>query len=575
MNPEELQILRHSCSHIMAGAVKKLYPQALLAIGPAIDNGFYYDFDIPGGIKEEDLGRIEQLMREEINKDLPFTRQEWSATQALEFFQARGEKYKVELIGALAGQNISIYKHGDFIDLCRGPHVASTGPARFFKLLSTSGAYWHGDEKNAQLVRIYGTVFPSKEELAEYLNRLEEAKKRDHRVLGRTLDLFSVSEDVGPGLVLWHPAGGRLRTIIEDFWRAEHYKNGYEVVYSPHIGRAGLWETSGHLDFYRENMYSPMDIDEQEYFVKPMNCPFHIMMYKSRLWSYRDLPLRWAELGTVYRYEKSGVLHGLLRVRGFTQDDAHLFCRPDQMPEEISKVLNFCLHMLRSFGFQDFKVYLATRPKEKSVGAEADWQAAIAALNAAVKTAGLECVVDEGGGAFYGPKIDIKIKDALERDWQCSTIQFDFNLPERFDMTFVNTNNEKQRPYMIHRALLGSLERFLGVLIEHYAGRFPLWLSPVQACVMNITEDVRDYALRVKETLEKEGFRVEADVRDERLQRKIKDNEKAKMPYMAVVGKKEQESGTVSLRQRGMNDLGSKTIQEFVSLLKQELNSGG
>jgi threonyl-tRNA synthetase len=554
----------------MAAAVKRLYPDAKLGIGPAIENGFYYDFEIPGGLKEEDLQKIEDKMKEIVKENLPFVRKEISSVDAEALFEKTGEKFKVELVKDLNGQVISIYSNGDFTDLCRGPHVASTGDIKYFKLLSVSGAYWRGIEANAQLARIYGTAFFSQKELDEYIKVLEESKKRDHRTLGRGLDLYSITDTVGAGLVLWHPAGGRLRTIIEDFWRKEHYKNGYELVYSPHIGKASLWETSGHLDFYRENMYAAMEIDNQEYFVKPMNCPFHIMMYKSRQWSYRELPLRWAELGTVYRYEKSGVLHGLLRVRGFTQDDAHLICRPDQMPEEIRRVLRFCLYMLKSFGFENFQICLATKPKEKSVGDEASWQAGTEALKQAVTAEGLAYEIDEGGGAFYGPKIDIKIKDALGRAWQCSTIQFDFNLPERFDMSFSGADNQKQRPYMIHRALLGSLERFMGVLIEHYAGKFPLWLAPVQVCLINIGDDTADYANSIKEKLLNAGLRVEADLSGETLQKKIRNAETAKVPYMFILGKKEKESGQVSLRKQGSKNMGSMSLDGAIKLLQEE-----
>ncbi|MBN2187890.1 MAG: threonine--tRNA ligase, partial [Chitinispirillaceae bacterium] len=455
-------------------------------------------------------------------------------------------------------------------DLCRGPHLPDTGYVKAFKILSIAGAYWRGNEKNRMLQRIYAVSFPKESMLAEHLEFLEEAQKRDHRRLGAELDLYSINESVGPGLVLWHPRGGRLRTIIEDFWRREHYRNGYELVYSPHIGRAQLWETSGHLAFYRDNMYAPMEIDEQEYFVKPMNCPFHLMMYKSSMRSYRDLPLRWAELGTVYRYEKSGVLHGLLRVRGFTQDDAHLICRPDQMPSEIRSVLRFCLAMLKSFGFEKFKVYLATRPKENAVGDEAKWKDATAALESAVRAEDLEFEVDAGGGAFYGPKIDIKIKDALNREWQCSTIQFDFNEPERFDLTYAGPNNEKERPYMIHRALLGSLERFMGVLIEHYAGALPCWLAPVQVKVLPISDKTIAHGRAATEKLRTAGIRAELDERNEKIGYKIRDAEMKKIPYMAVIGEKERASGAVSVRRHGKGDQGSMSMDEFITLVANQ-----
>jgi threonyl-tRNA synthetase len=565
-SPLGKSIFWHSSSHIMAQAVQELFPKAKVSIGPSIDNGFYYDFDTESPFTPDDLSSIEKRFREIVLKKLPIRRQETLKEELRAYYSSKGEPYKLELLDEIDGVP-SIYRQGDWQDLCRGPHVPDTGYIKSFKILSTAGAYWRGSEKNKMLQRIYGISFPKESLLKDYLKFLAEAQKRDHRRLGKDLDLFSISDAVGPGLVLWHPKGGRLRTIIEDFWRSEHCKNGYDIVYSPHIGRSALWETSGHLGFYRENMYAPMEIDEQEYFVKPMNCPFHIMIYKSAVRSYRDLPLRWAELGTVYRYEKSGVLHGLLRVRGFTQDDAHIICRPDQMPGEISKVLRFCLYMLKSFGFEKFKVYCATRPKEKSVGDESKWNDATLALEQAVKTEGLECEVDEGGGAFYGPKIDIKIKDALNREWQCSTIQFDFNMSERFDLTYAGSNNEKQRPYMIHRALLGSLERFMGVLIEHYAGAFPCWLAPVQVRVLPISDKFLPFAHTVEERLLGAGIRAEVDERNEKIGYKIRDAEVNKIPFMAVVGDKEQSAGCVSVRQHGLGDNGTQTIDDFIALV--------
>jgi threonyl-tRNA synthetase len=571
-SPEALDILRHSVSHLMAQAVKRLYPGTALAIGPSIENGFYYDFDSPQKFSEEDLAAIEKEMAAIVQENLPITREELSKEEALKLFERMNEGYKVELIRELEDDKVSIYRQGEFVDLCRGPHMPSTGGLKVFKLQSVAGAYWRGDEKNKMLQRIYGTAFFSRKELDEYIARLEEAKKRDHRKLGREFDLFSLNDSIGGGLVLWHPKGARVRNVIEDFWRKEHYRNGYDLVYTPHIGKSDLWKTSGHLDFYREDMYSPINIDEQEFFLKPMNCPFHILMYKSDVYSYRDLPLRWAELGTVYRYEKSGVLHGLLRVRGFTQDDAHIICRPDQMPDEIRKVLRFCLYMLRSFGFERFKIYLATRPKDKSVGDDRMWSDATKALEAAVKAENLDVEVDEGGGAFYGPKIDIKIKDALNREWQCSTIQFDFNEPERFDMTFVASNGEKERPYMIHRALLGSLERFFGVLVEHYAGAFPTWLSPVQVKVLPIGLAQVEYAKEVKEQLEEAGIRVEIDERNEKIGYKIREAQVKKTPYMLVLGDRELVEGGVSCRHRKHGDLGFMKIEEFKEIILQEIS---
>jgi threonyl-tRNA synthetase len=567
-SPLGKSIFWHSSSHVMAQAVQELFPKAKVSIGPAIDNGFYYDFDTESPFTPDDLSSIEKRMREIVSKKLPIQRQETSKEELHAYFSSKGEPYKLELLDDIEGTP-SIYCQGNWKDLCRGPHVPDTGYIKSFKILSTAGAYWRGSEKNKMLQRIYGISFPKESLLKEYLTFIEEAQKRDHRRLGKDLDLFSVNDAVGPGLVLWHPKGGRLRTIIEDFWRSEHFKNGYEIVYSPHIGRSALWETSGHLGFYRENMYAPMEIDEQEYFVKPMNCPFHIMMYKNAVHSYRDLPLRWAELGTVYRYEKSGVLHGLMRVRGFTQDDAHLICRPDQMPDEIRRVLRFCLFMLNAFGFEKFKVYLATRPKENSVGDESHWHDATVALEQAVKAEGLECEVDEGGGAFYGPKIDIKIKDALNREWQCSTIQFDFNEPERFNMVYTGANNEKQRPYMIHRALLGSLERFMGVLIEHYAGAFPCWLAPVQVRILPISDKYMAFAHTVETHLRHAGIRAEVDERNEKIGYKIRDAEINKIPFMAVVGEKEESTGCVAVRQHGLGDKGTNTIDDFTALVRR------
>jgi len=569
-SPEGKDVYWHSGSHLMAQAVKRLFPDAKLAIGPSIENGFYYDFELSATFTPEDIIKIEAEMTAIVKEDLAVERRLMSRNEAIDFFSARGEDYKVELLNELADDSVSVYQQGDFADLCRGPHVPRTSYLKAFKLLSVAGAYWRGDEKRQMLQRIYGTAWNTREQLDEYLKKLEEIEKRDHRRLGRELDLYSVHEEVGPGLIHWHPRGARLRNSIENFWRDEHYRNGYELIFTPHIGRANLWQTSGHLDFYNENMYAPMDIDGQDYYVKPMNCPFHIMIYKSRGWSYRDFPLRWAELGTVYRYERSGVLHGLLRVRGFTQDDAHLYCLPEQMPAEIDRVLAFSLFMLRSFGFEDFNLYLATRPAEKYVGGENNWKDATAALEASLKRAGLDYEVDEGGGAFYGPKIDIKIQDALGREWQCSTIQFDFNLPERFDITYVGPDGQKHRPYMIHRALFGSLERFIGVLIEYYAGRFPLWLSPVQIQLLTVTGDAADHAVALKESMMKEGVRAEADLRDETIGYKIRDAIEKKVPYIGVIGKKELENGTVSLRKRGEQSSLSVGVEELIALIKEE-----
>ncbi len=564
-------VYRHTASHIMANAIKRLYKGVQLAIGPSIETGFYYDFDIENTFSEADFEKIEAEMNKIIKEDNEIVRFVLPRDEAIALMKELDEPYKIELIEELPeGEEISFYKQGDFTDLCAGPHLPSTGRVKSFKLMQVAGAYWRGSEKNKMLQRIYGTAFDNKKELKKYLNFLVEAEKRDHRRLGKELELFSINDEIGAGLVLWHPKGARIRSLIEDFWRDQHFKNGYDLVGSPHIGKAHLWETSGHLGFYDENMYAPMNVDENKYYLKPMNCPFHIAIFNSKLYSYRDLPLRWAELGTVYRYEKSGVLHGLLRVRGFTQDDAHIFCRKDQMPEEIRKTVMFCIYMLKSFGFEKFKLYLATKPAEKSVGKKELWDDATAALEKVIIEEGLEYEVDEGGGAFYGPKIDIKIKDALNREWQCSTIQFDFNLPERFDMTFVNNHGEKERPYVIHRALLGSIERFFGVLTEHYEGAFPVWLAPIQAKVLSIAEAHSDYAYEVKKALEASDVRVEADIRNEKLGYKIREARNQRVPYILVVGDKEIEDRSVAVRSRKDGDIGAIALDDFIAMVKKD-----
>jgi len=576
---DKLHRLRHSAAHVMAQAVLEQFPEGKIAIGPPIENGFYYDFDLPRPLTPDDLEGIESRMREIIQEDHPFEYQEVSAEEALQFYA--DQPYKLELIEGLAAGGvdeygepvegevvISTYQHDTFRDLCRGPHVNSTGELNpeAIKLLNTAGAYWRGDEKRPMLQRIYGTAWETAEELESYLARLEEARKRDHRKLGKELELFSLEPDLlGGGLVLWHPKGGMLRHLTEAFCKEEHIKYGYDMVYSPHIGRATLWEMSGHLDFYREGMYPPMDVDGLEYYIKPMNCPFHILIYKNRRRSYRELPLRYAEWGTVYRYERPGVLHGLMRVRGFTQDDAHHICTPEQMPGEISFVLDFCLHILRSFGFEDFKAYLSTRP-EKAVGEQHQWEAAQAALLEVLEKAGLEYEVDEGGGVFYGPKIDLKIRDALGREWQCSTIQFDFNLPGRFDMEYMGDDEQMHQPYMIHRALLGSLERFLGILIEFYGGAFPVWLAPVQAVLIPITDKQFDYCWEVAGKLKAAGLRVEVDDSRDRMGNKIRKAQEQKTPYMLVVGKREVAAGAVAVRLRTGEDLGARPVDEFLAM---------
>ena len=558
---ERLERLRHSASHVMAEAVLAMFPDAKLAIGPPIDTGFYYDFDLPRPLTMDDLQVIEERMRESIARDQALVQTIVDKDEARRLFAQ--QPYKLELIDELADEEVSTFRHGEFVDMCAGPHAASTGQVQAFKLTSVAGAYWRGDERRPMLQRIYGALFETEEELADYLRNLEEAQRRDHRRLGRELDLFSFHEEFGPGLVYWHPKGGRVRTIAEDVWRQEHLKAGYELVYTPHVGKAALWETSGHLDFYRENMFPSMDAEGQEYFVKPMNCPFHIQIYRSSTRSYRELPLRLAELGTVYRYERSGVLHGLMRVRGFTQDDAHIFCRPDQLEDEIVRAVDFGTYFLRLFGFQDYQVYLSTRP-EKYVGDLEQWDRATEALREAVKSRGLPYEIDEGGGVFYGPKIDIHVRDAIGRAWQLTTIQFDFNLPERFGLAFIGQDGREHQPYMVHRALLGSMERFLGVLLEHYAGAFPLWLAPVQAVVIPISDRHLEYASWVAGELEAAGLRVEVDERSERMQAKIRDAQLQKVPYMLVVGDKEAEAKAVAVRLRSGEDLGALHIEEFL-----------
>ncbi|MBW1692420.1 MAG: threonine--tRNA ligase [Deltaproteobacteria bacterium] len=572
-SPDGIQILRHSASHIMAEAVKELFPGVKVTIGPAIEDGFYYDFDYERPFDAKDLPEIEAKMAEIIGRDLPFSRSEISKTEAIEFFKSQGEPYKVELLEGLADETVSLYKQGNFTDLCRGPHIPSTGKINAFHLTSVAGAYWRGDERNPMLSRIYGVAFPDQASLDAHLKNIEEAKRRDHRKLGRELDLFSVHEDLGAGLILWHPKGGTIRTIIEDFWRKEHYHAGYEIVYSPHIGRAKLWQTSGHLDFYQENMYSPMDIEGQEFFIKPMNCPFHIMIYRSRIRSYRELPLRWAEMGTVYRFERSGVMHGLLRVRGFTQDDAHIFCRPDQIEDEVLSCLDLTLHLLRSFGFHDYEVVLSVRDparKDKYIGDDDMWEMAEGSLVKALGRRELSYKREEGEAVFYGPKIDIKIKDALGRAWQCTTIQFDFNLPERFDMTFIGMDGREHRPYMVHRALLGSLERFFGILIEHYAGAFPVWLAPVQAIILTITDRHIPYGQELYKGLFDAGVRTECDFRNEKLSFKVRDAQTKKIPYMVVIGDKEAESHTVTVRLRDGSNLPPMSLEDLIARIGHE-----
>ena len=578
-NYQESQLykIRHSLSHVLAQAVLEMFPGAKLAIGPATDDGFYYDFDLPRNLVEDDLPKIEKRMSEIVKAGHKFIRRELTLAEARELYKE--QPYKLELINDLAtehgdGLTLTTYKHDTFEDLCRGPHVESLAEVnrKAFKLTKFAGAYWRGDEKRKQLQRIYGTAFETVEAMDAYFKMLEEAEKRDHRKLGKELDLFSLNSDlVGGGLVLWHPNGALMRHLIESFWKEKHLENGYQLVNTPHIGRANLWKTSGHLGFYKDSMYSPIDIEGQEYFLKPMNCPFHIMIYNANLHSYKELPIRFAEMGTVYRFERSGTLHGMSRVRGFTQDDAHHIVEPEKMPEEIDFLIDFSIDMLKAFGLSSFKAYLSTRPSgDGAVGEESRWRDAENALEAALKRKGIDYDIDAGGGSFYGPKIDIKFFDAIGREWQLSTIQFDFNLPERFDMVYVGEDGKQHRPYMIHRALLGSLERFFSIFIEHHGGNFPVWLCPVQARVLSISEKQEEYARSVVKELKAQGLRAEADISSERLGNKIRLAQGQKIPYVLVVGDKEVEAGKVAVRQRGGIDLGPKTISEFMEIVRAQ-----
>lgn len=567
-----LEVLRHTAAHIMAQAVKELFTDVQVAIGPAIENGFYYDFDYQRPFTPEDLKKIEARMGEIVKRSQDITKEDISLNDAEKRFEKLGERYKLEILNELGDQgekDVSIYSQGEFVDLCRGPHLPHTGHLKAFKLTSLAGAYWRGDETQPMLQRIYGTAFFDKKSLKEYLNRLEEAKRRDHRRLGRDLDLFSIHEEIGPGLILWHPKGGIIRKIIEDFWRNEHFRRDYDMLFTPHIARRDLWKTSGHLDFYSENMYLPMDIDEVSYQLRPMNCPFHIAIYNSRIRSYRELPMRWCELGTVYRYERTGTLHGLMRVRGFTQDDGHIFCRPDQLSKEIHEILDLTLYVLRVFGFDRYEIYLSTRP-DKYVGSDENWESATDALSQALETQGLTYEIDPGEGVFYGPKIDIKIKDCLDRSWQCSTIQVDFNLPERFDVRYIGEDGQPHTPIMVHRALLGSLERFFGVLIEHYAGAFPLWLAPVQTIVLTVTDRQDQWAGSVTKKLKAAGIRAKADFRNEKLGKKIREAQLDKVPYMLIVGDQEVIDMTVSPRTRKGQKLDAMSLDDFIALVERE-----
>ena len=572
-NPTELETIRHSCAHLMAQAVQELFPGTQVTIGPVIEDGFFYDFSRKDAFVPEDLVKIEKRMKELAAADIPIVRSEISREEAKKKFSDMGEIFKVEIIESIdPNEPITIYSQGDWGDLCGGPHVESTKKIKAFKLLHTSSAYWRGDERNPVLQRIYGTAWNTEKELRLYLKRLEEAKKRDHRKLGKELDLFSVSDDIGPGLILWHPKGARIRHLMEEFWKKEHFRHGYEMVISPHAAKIDLWKTSGHTEFYKDNMFSNMDVEGREYVMKPMNCPFHIQIYKTKLRSYRDLPVRFGELGTVYRYERSGVLHGLLRVRGFTQDDAHLFCRPSQIEEEITKVLDLIVFVLQSFGFHEYKIYLSTRP-EKYVGSDSGWESATKALETALNNKNLEFEVDPGEGVFYGPKIDIKIKDSLNRYWQVSTVQVDFNLPEKFDITYIEEDGQRRQPIMLHRALMGSLERFFGCLIEHYAGAFPLWLAPVQIILLPITDNHAEYTDKIAEELEESGIRVEKDLRNEKIGFKIREAQLQKIPYMAVLGDKEVETSTLSVRRRRSKETRTLDLKTFLNEVNEAVKN--
>ncbi len=569
-NPQVLETMRHSASHVMAEAVKSIFPDAKFGIGPAIEDGFYYDFDLPRPLVTEDLPVIEAKMKEIIAANLPFEGKAVSTKQALKMFS--DQPYKIELIKDLGEEKISIYKQGSFTDLCRGPHVESTGKIKAFQLMSVAGAYWRGDEKRPMLQRIYGVAFENQKELDGYLKKIAEAARRDHRKLGKELDLFSLHEEAGPGLVHWHPKGATVRQIIEDFWKTEHRRRGYDLVYTPHIAKVNLWETSGHWDFYRENMYSPMEIDEIKYVIKPMNCLGHILMYKTQIRSYRNLPMRFAELGTVYRYERSGVLHGLARVRGFTQDDAHIFCRPDQIESEVTSVVELARFMMKTFGFDEYEMMLSTRP-EKYAGTPEVWEQATEALRNVLEKLQIHYQIDPGEGVFYGPKIDIKLKDALGRMWQGPTIQVDFNLPQRFQVNYVGEDGQGHQAVMIHRTVLGSMERFFACLTEHYAGAFPVWLAPVQAVLIPIADRHREYANKLNEDLRLRDIRTQLDDRSERMNLKIREAQLNKIPYMLIIGDKEIENGTVSMRLRSGEDLGSLSFAEFLNRIRTMIES--
>lgn len=573
MTDKDVMTIRHSAAHVMAAAVQNLYEGVKFDIGPATDDGFYYDFDMEHRLSDADLKKIEKEMKNIIfKKRYPFECFEMTREEAVAYLTENDQTFKLERLADIPqGDKITFYKCGEFMDLCRGPHVESANKIPAFKLLSVAGSYFKGDETRPMLQRIYGTAFESKEALANYLKMVQEAKKRDHRKIGKEMNLFSIDDSVGPGLVLWHPKGARIRAVIEDFWREEHFKRGYELVNTPHIGLSNLWETSGHLDFYKEGMYADMTVDDRTYYAKPMNCPFHVKIYQANAHSYRDLPLRMAELGTVYRYEKSGTMHGLFRVRGFTQDDAHLICTPEQVENEVRDLIKFSQFIWETFGFTDVKAYLATQP-EKAVGEKERWDLAINSLMAAVEKEGLECEVDEGGGAFYGPKIDLKVKDALGREWQTSTIQFDFNLPERFDMNYVGEDGQKHRPYMLHRALLGSFERFFGIITEHFEGKFPMWIAPEQVRILPITSAHMPYCEEIAKQLKSHGIRCTINSRNDKIGAKIRTARNDRLPYMLVIGDTEVANNQAAVFKRDEGDLGAIAMDKVIDMFTAEIN---
>ena len=571
-NEKSLTLIRHSAAHILAQAVQSIYPDTKVTIGPVIDDGFYYDFYTDRNFTEDDLKLFEIKMHEILEKNVSFEKEVINRNEALKIFSNLGETFKEEIINDLdESQEISLYKQGDWFDLCRGPHLPNSTFIKSFKLLSVAGSYWRGDETRESLQRIYGTAFSNPKDLKKHLKIIDEAKKRDHRKLGKELDLFSINDEIGPGLVLWHPNGSVIRNIIENYWREKHIESGYQIIYTPHIAKANLWETSGHLEFYSENMFSQMEIDTNKYQTKPMNCPFHIMIYKNGLRSYKELPIKYAEIGTVYRYERSGVLHGLFRARGFTQDDAHIFCSLDQIEQEVNDVIDLTTEFLKKFGFSEYEIFVSTKPS-KYVGSDDEWSSATNSLKKSLDNKSLKYSIDEGGGAFYGPKIDLKIKDVLGRSWQCSTVQVDFNLPKRFDLEYISSNNQRLQPVMIHRAIFGSFERFFGILIEHYGGAFPTWLAPYQLKLLSVSDEQVEYVNDIADNLRSAGIRVDIDNRNEKLGLKIRESEISKVPYIGIVGKNELENETISLRKYGGKQIGELKTNKLLELINDELS---